>query len=213
MLRLFESRTGQVVGVRSGLLRLYVLSPDDLRVCLVADLLRRLAKPLHRPTLATAAHDIDHSYLNIPPLDAGEPHRGSLSVGNVTSDAYLPVSKWTSPEVSAVDPVALRLALLEHHYRHEAHLSPESVTAAAARLDGWRRAIAAWATVPSRPMSGRYAEEALGAFCDDLDTPAVLVLLDRMAADASLEPGAKFETAMHIDLVLGIDLADLVGRV
>ncbi|GAA3199375.1 hypothetical protein [Actinocorallia longicatena] len=208
MLRLFETRTGQVVGVRPGPLKLYVQQPDDLRVCLTADLLRRLAPRLRRRTLTTAAHDVDHTPWNIPPLHGGDPLPGSLSVGNVTSATEVAVAEWTAPPG---DPLAVRLLLLSVHYRAEARIGPESLAGAESRLDAWRRDIARWGTTTARPLHQPTADRAIAALCEDLDAPAALAVLDDLAA-SDLEPGAKFETAVHLDLVFGLDLVRDLGK-
>src|SRR5689334_10982121 len=166
MLRLFETRTGQVVGVRPGPLRLYVQQPDDLRVCLVADILRRLAPRLLRPNHTTATPDVDPTTRNTPPLDRGDPLPGSINVGNVTSETGVTVAGWKVPPR---DPLALRLALLSIHYRNEAEIRPESVTEAESRLEAWRHDIAHWGTRPSKAIDRSTADRAIAALCDDLD--------------------------------------------
>jgi hypothetical protein len=208
MLRLFETRTGQVVGVRPGPLRLYVQQPDDLRVCLIADVLRRLAPRLRRPTLTTAAHDVDHTPWNIPPLDAADPLPGALSVGKVTSETDVRVADWTGE----ADPLILRLALLDVPYRTEAVIGAKEITSAQERLARWRLSVATWGTRPSRALDRPTADRAIAALCDDLDLPTALAELDGLAS-ADLDPGAKFETALHLDLVFGLDLVRDLGTV
>ncbi|GAB2812536.1 hypothetical protein GCM10022221_07640 [Actinocorallia aurea] len=213
MLRLFETRTGQVVGVRPGPLRLYVQAPGDLRVCVTADLLRRLASRLRRRTLTTAAQAADHTLYNVALLYAGEPLADALSVGNVTSGGEVQVASWTAPEGFAGDPLALRLALLAVHYRSEAALTSDDLAEAAARLDRWRLLLAGWATQPSRAPDARYAEETLTALCADLDVPAALAALDRLTEDPDVAVGAKLETALQLDQLLALDLPRAIGTV
>ncbi|ROO82892.1 hypothetical protein EDD29_0377 [Actinocorallia herbida] len=213
MLRLFETRTGQVVGVRSGPLRLYVQAPGDLRVCLTADLLRRLASRLRRRTLTTAAQAADHTLYNVALLDAGEPLPGALSVGNVTSGGEVQTAPWTAPDTPGGDPLALRLALLTRHYRVEAALTSADLTEAAARLDGWRLLLAGWATEPSRAPAPSYAAETLAALCDDLDVPTALAALDRLTEDPDVAPGAKLEAVLQLDQLLALDLPRKIGTV
>lgn len=211
MLRLLETRTGQVVGVRPGPLRLYVRRPDDLRVCLTADVLRRVALRLRLRVLTTAAHAADHGWLSIPPLDAGDPLPGALDVGEITSGSSVGVAEWTAPPREAVEPAALRLALLRHRYRDEAHPGPEAVGAAAADLERWRSRIADWATHPSAPIHAPYAAETLEALCDDLDVPRALAVLDAMADDGDVAPGALLETALQLDQILALELPAAIG--
>lgn len=211
MLRLVEPRTGQVVGVRPGSLRLYVHQPDDLRVCLTADVLRRVGLRLRRPVLTTAAHAADHGWLNIPPLESGDPLPGSVSVGNLTSGATVAVAPWAAPELGGTEPAALRLALLRRHYRQEATLGPQEIGEAASALAGWRGRLADWATRPSRPIHAGYAAETLEALCDDLDVPRALAVLDRLADDEDVAPGSRLETVLQLDQILALELPAAIG--
>lgn len=211
MLRLLETRTGQVVGVRPGPLRLYVFQPDDLRVCLTADMLRRVGLRLRRRVLTTAAHTADHGWLGIPPMEAGDPLPGAVGVGNLTSGASVGVAAWSSPQTAGTEPAALRLALLRRRYREEAHLGPEAVSAAAADLARWRDRVAAWATGPSRPIHAPYAEETLAALCDDLDVPRALEVLDGLMDDEDVAPGARLETVLQLDQILALELPAAIG--
>jgi len=192
-------------------LRLYVHQPDDLRVCLTADLLRRVALRLRLRVLATAAHTADHGRFNIPRLDAGDPLPGAVGVGKLTSGASVGVAEWTSPQSEDVEPAALRLALLRHRYREEAHISPKSVSEAAADLERWRARLAEWATHPSEPVHARYAEESLEALCDDLDAPRALAVLERMIEDEDVAPGSLLETALQLDQILAVELPSAIG--
>jgi hypothetical protein len=209
MLRIYETRTEQVVGVRPGPLRLYVQTPGDLRVSLTADLLRRTATRLRRQVLVTAAEEVDHASLNVARQDAGEPFPGSLSVGNITSDVG--VATWETAPYDG-DALVLRLALLRHRYRDRLTLTREALDEAAADLVRWREAVARWGNSPSKPIDQTYAAEAFAAFSDDLDTPTALHVLERLVADPDLDPGAKFETAVHLDMVLGLDLVRDLGK-
>lgn len=111
-----------------------------------------------------------------------------------------------------VDPLAVRLALLTRHYRSDVDLSRADLEEAETSLTSWRRQVAHWAESPGRPVSQEYVREAVAALDDDLDTPAVFPVLFRLAEDAALPPGAKFETMIKLDMILGLDLVALVGR-
>lgn len=213
MLRLYETRTGQVVGVRPGPLRLYVQAPDDLRVCLAADLVRRLASRLRRRTLTTAAQAADHTAYNIPLLDLGDPLPGALHVGNVTSGGEVVAAAWSAPAAPPDDPLDLRLALLARHYRTEAPLTTADLAEAADRLARWRLLLAGWATEPSRAPAAAYAQETLDALCDDLDVPSALAAFDRMTEDPALAPGSKLEAALQLDQLLALELPRAIGTV
>jgi cysteinyl-tRNA synthetase len=111
-----------------------------------------------------------------------------------------------------LDPLALRLALLEHRYRQQLNLTWDTLTAADATLRRWRARVAEWARSPSKPMYARCVGDVTGAFDDDLDTPAALRALRGLEKDGMVPPGSKFETFAHLDQLLGLDLAGDIGR-
>jgi cysteinyl-tRNA synthetase len=112
-----------------------------------------------------------------------------------------------------IDPLAVRLALLERPYREQATLSWPHLTAADQELRTLRGRMARWATHPSKPMSAQYVADISGAFDDDLNAPAALTALRKLADDGEIPDGSKFETVAHADQWLGLDLASEVGRV
>jgi L-cysteine:1D-myo-inositol 2-amino-2-deoxy-alpha-D-glucopyranoside ligase len=78
------------------------------------------------------------------------------------------------------EPTAVRLALLDHHYRTDWEWSDAEMPRAAARLEAWRRAGPGDA---DRPDAANAAFELVRArLDDDLDTPGALAALDREAA-------------------------------
>jgi cysteinyl-tRNA synthetase len=117
-----------------------------------------------------------------------------------------------APGTSGLAPLALRLAFLEHHYREPVHLSREALEAADRTVRHWRELVAGWAGSPSKPMCAQYTGDVLGAFDDDLDTPAALRTLRALAADSQIPPGSKFESFAYLDQLFGLDLASEVGR-
>jgi cysteinyl-tRNA synthetase len=111
-----------------------------------------------------------------------------------------------------LDPLALRLAFLEHRYRQQLNLTWPALQDADATLRRWRGQVAQWATHPSRPMHAPSVAQMADAFDDDLDTPAAVRALRELARSTDIPPGAKFETFAHIDQLLGLDLARDIGR-
>jgi L-cysteine:1D-myo-inositol 2-amino-2-deoxy-alpha-D-glucopyranoside ligase len=97
---------------------------------------------------------------------------------------------------SGVDPMAIRLALLAHHYRDDWEWSDEVLAAAEERLSHWREAV--------RSDSGVNADEVVthmrAALALDLDAPTALAAVDAWA-------GAS--TAMDTD---DTDAPSLVAR-
>jgi cysteinyl-tRNA synthetase len=111
-----------------------------------------------------------------------------------------------------LDPLALRLAFLEHRYRQQMNLTWDTLSAADRTLRRWRELVAEWACSPSKPVHGPAAAQIAAAFDDDLDTPAALRALRLLERDQDVPPGAKFESFAHADQLLGLDLARDVGR-
>jgi cysteinyl-tRNA synthetase len=111
-----------------------------------------------------------------------------------------------------LDPLALRLAFLEHRYRQQMNLTWEVLNAADRTLRRWRELVAEWAGSPSKPMCAQVTEQITAAFDDDLDTPAALRALRRLEQDPQIPPGSKFESFAHADQLLGLDLARDIGR-
>jgi cysteinyl-tRNA synthetase len=114
---------------------------------------------------------------------------------------------------AGLDPLAVRLALLEHHYRRPVDLTWDALRAADEELRRLRRRVAEWAESPSRPIDDAHSGRVQRALEDDLDTPAALRLLRDLEADESVAPGSKFETFLHFDHVLALDLPADIGRI
>jgi len=111
-----------------------------------------------------------------------------------------------------LDPLALRLAFLDHRYRQQLNLTWAALHAADRTLRRWRERVAEWARSPSKPMCAGYVGDFTAAFDDDLDTPAALRVLRSLEKDSEIPPGAKFETFAYADHLLGLDLARDIGR-
>lgn len=116
------------------------------------------------------------------------------------------------PGGRGLDPLALRLAFLQQHYREPAVPGWDTLAAADQQLRRWREQVAGWARSPSKPMGQQYTGDIAAALDGDLDVPAALGWLAKLAADHEVPPGAKFETFAYQDQVLGLDLARDIGR-
>jgi L-cysteine:1D-myo-inositol 2-amino-2-deoxy-alpha-D-glucopyranoside ligase len=86
---------------------------------------------------------------------------------------------------AGVDPMAIRLALLDGHYRADREWTGGRLPKAEARLARWRAAVAQ----PSGPPAAGLLAEVRRALADDLDTTSALAAIDRWAAAASAEGG------------------------
>jgi L-cysteine:1D-myo-inositol 2-amino-2-deoxy-alpha-D-glucopyranoside ligase len=79
---------------------------------------------------------------------------------------------------SDVDPMAIRLVLLRHHYRSDWEWTDALLWDAVDTVAQWRRALALGAGAPAAPV----VEEVLAALADDLDAPRALAAVDRWVA-------------------------------
>ncbi|MEU8378886.1 cysteine--tRNA ligase [Streptosporangium sp. NPDC048865] len=113
---------------------------------------------------------------------------------------------------AGLDPLAVRLALLEHRYRQQMNLTWDTLRAADKTLRRWRGQVAEWSESPSGPMPADRVSRIEAAFDDDLDTPLALRLLRELERDDSISPGSRFEAFLHLDQVLALDLSLDIGR-
>ncbi|WP_066951246.1 cysteine--1-D-myo-inosityl 2-amino-2-deoxy-alpha-D-glucopyranoside ligase [Streptomyces lushanensis] len=105
-----------------------------------------------------------------------------------------------------VDPAAIRLALLAHHYRSDWEWTDAVLQEAVERLARWRAAVSR----PDGPPSDAVVEEIREALADDLDAPAALVAVDRWAAlqqsAGGTDEGAPGVVSRAVDALLGVAL-------
>jgi L-cysteine:1D-myo-inositol 2-amino-2-deoxy-alpha-D-glucopyranoside ligase len=105
---------------------------------------------------------------------------------------------------SDVDPMAIRLALLRHHYRSDWEWVDDELWAAVDSLEDWRRAFATPAGAPSGPV----VTEVLAAMAADLDAPRAVAAVEAwvratLDGDAS-EDGAPAAVRDVVDAALGL---------
>jgi hypothetical protein len=117
----------------------------------------------------------------------------------------------TAGTLTGYNPLAVRLALMSFPRHHLAELTAARLADAARTLGQWRRCVAGWAESPSRRMP-EPIESAIRTAFDNLDTVAALSSLTRLAADEAVPPGARFESFVYADRVLGLDLPRDIGR-
>jgi L-cysteine:1D-myo-inositol 2-amino-2-deoxy-alpha-D-glucopyranoside ligase len=112
----------------------------------------------------------------------------------------------SSLRAAGVDPMAIRLALLEHHYRDDWDWTDVSLVSAQSRLTRWREAV--------RLVAGLNADNVLaevrGALAHDLDAPAALAAVDAWAGASvtidSDDAEAPALVARVCDALLGVAL-------
>jgi L-cysteine:1D-myo-inositol 2-amino-2-deoxy-alpha-D-glucopyranoside ligase len=107
---------------------------------------------------------------------------------------------------SGVDPMAIRLALLDHHYREDWDWNDELLVSAQSRLNRWREAV--------RLDAGLNADGVLAqvraALAHDLDAPAALAAVDAWAGASVAIDSDDAEAPVLItqacDALLGVTL-------
>lgn len=221
MLRLYDARTGAVADVlpaRPGRLVIQVTGTADLRGQVIADTLARTAER-QRLRVFLFSEATSAAALNVRPGLSGTTDAADLNVGDLSFGRALALGPCGSPPPPAseliakgLDPLALRLAILRHHYREAFEADWTELGAAHAELEDLRGRVAEWARSPGRPMAAGYVAAAEERLYDDLDAAGALRVLGELAEDRSVPPGAKFESVVHLDLILALDLVAAVGR-
>ena len=125
-------------------------------------------------------------------------HKMSKSRGNLVFVSTL--------RQEGVDPMAIRLALLAHHYRSDWAWTPQGLQGGIDRLELWRSAGSLSHTLPAEPVVQRVRE----VLSDDLKTPSALDAIDDWARE-SLSRGGPDPTGSRlitdlVDSLLGIAL-------
>ncbi|WP_181412169.1 hypothetical protein [Streptomyces griseorubiginosus] len=235
MLRIIDARTGELVDAvpaRRGLTRVEAHVPGHdgtgLRVLLVADVLLRALELGGTPVWALLTADRDRAELHAGAADLGVrpfedvadvgPAWGESQVihvmgeGGATPDgvrvAVAPVEAVS--DVAGADPSVLRLALLTPPRNTPVRLDESALGRAQETLVRWRRAVAAWARQPSRPVPDEVRGRLRTAWEDDLDVPEVLRVLT-WVEESELPEGARFETYAYADRLLGLELTRDLG--
>ncbi|MGC1569264.1 MAG: cysteine--1-D-myo-inosityl 2-amino-2-deoxy-alpha-D-glucopyranoside ligase [Trebonia sp.] len=94
---------------------------------------------------------------------------------------------------SGTDPMAIRLAILAHHYRSDWEWTPEVLTGATTRLTRWRRAVSSAtgsARAPGVPAADDVLRTVRERLAEDLDAPGALAAIDTWADAALTAPGS-----------------------
>jgi L-cysteine:1D-myo-inositol 2-amino-2-deoxy-alpha-D-glucopyranoside ligase len=109
------------------------------------------------------------------------------------------------------DPMALRIALLAHHYRDDWDWTPDQLQHAERRLQRWREALQS-----GGPDAGALVKQVREALAHDLDAPAALAAVDAWAGDRSVTadtsssdpdaPDTAGDVRAVIDASLGVAL-------
>jgi L-cysteine:1D-myo-inositol 2-amino-2-deoxy-alpha-D-glucopyranoside ligase len=136
----------------------------------------------------------------------------SKSVGNLVFVSRL--------LADGIDPMAIRLALLAHHYRQDWDWSDAGLAAAQTRLAAWRSAVQAagdgmadggpadGGSAGGGPAGAAVLTAVRERIADDLDAPGALAVVDEWAALAAAgqAPGSAPLVVAAVDAILGISL-------
>jgi len=101
-----------------------------------------------------------------------------------------------------VDPMAIRLTILNNHYRSDWEWFDRDLEVAQARLNDWRTAF----VLPTASTS--VSDQLVAALSDDLDTPTALKLVDEWAQSSLDGMGSSAAAPKNmknlVDALLGI---------
>lgn len=103
------------------------------------------------------------------------------------------------------DPMAIRLALLDHHYRSDWEWTPDQLARAEHRLSSWRSML----NNPSALPAGGLVAEIRRCLRQDLDAPAALAAIDAWVAGSLVvdsDDDTVQDVATALDALLGIKL-------
>ncbi|WP_436759812.1 cysteine--1-D-myo-inosityl 2-amino-2-deoxy-alpha-D-glucopyranoside ligase [Streptosporangium sp. V21-05] len=104
------------------------------------------------------------------------------------------------------DPMAIRVALLAHHYRSDWEWTSEQLGSAEVRLARWRSA----AGLQTGPDAGVVLERVRARMADDLDAPGALAVVDdwaeRALSEGGNDPDAPILVRETVDALLGVAL-------
>ena len=107
-----------------------------------------------------------------------------------------------------LDPLSLRLALLENRYRSQIDMTWQTITAADATLKRWRKALSSWGTSDEIKLD----VEIHSYFMNDVETSKALLRLRAIEKDDSIGNQDKRAIFLYADQVLGLDLNRTVAE-
>jgi L-cysteine:1D-myo-inositol 2-amino-2-deoxy-alpha-D-glucopyranoside ligase len=156
----------------------------------------------HHEMSASHAHGLGREFAQVyahAGMVAYEGHKISKSRGNLVLVSRL--------RAAGVDPAAIRLAILEHHYRSDWEWTDDVLTRAQERVARWRAALGRNEAPAGEPVLAAVRS----ALADDLDTPTALAAVDAWAEAAMSDAGEQVDgapglVARTVDALLGVRL-------
>jgi L-cysteine:1D-myo-inositol 2-amino-2-deoxy-alpha-D-glucopyranoside ligase len=143
--------------------------------------------------VATGRHPFAHAYVHQAMVGLnGE--KMSKSQGNLVLVSAL--------RARGADPMAIRLALLGHHYRTGWSWTDDDLGAGTERLRAWREAVRRAAG----PSGAALVQAVRAALIDDLDTRTALTAVDAWAAHDGDDTDAPALVRSAVDALLGVEL-------
>jgi L-cysteine:1D-myo-inositol 2-amino-2-deoxy-alpha-D-glucopyranoside ligase len=121
-------------------------------------------------------------------------HQAMVRMGGEKMSKSLGNLVFVSDLLKSFDPRAIRLACIQHHYRHSWEWTDDLMPEAAERLERWQAATAASASTAREETLA----EVRAALDDDLDTPRAVAALDAAAS--------RGENVGHAAALLGVEL-------
>lgn len=148
---------------------------------------------------AVSGKPFAHAYCHAA-LVGYEGHKMSKSRGNLVF-----VSKMLDGGHAGrpIDPQAIRLALLSHHYRTEWEWFDTEIERAERRLAAWREGLTRKSADPYSAKS--LLQQLRASLANDLDTPVMLATLDA-ALDEGVDDPAL--VAQMVQALLGVELSE-----
>ncbi|MFI9361575.1 hypothetical protein ACIG5E_10980 [Kitasatospora sp. NPDC053057] len=150
------------------------------------------------------------------PFPAGPASAPLLVTGPVTMPRQAGPDSGDEPSASiavdAQDPLALRLAFLEHPVSAPIRFTDDDLANAAERLTRWRALVADTAREPSGPPDADMVQAAFDGLDEDLDARVAVRALHALEARATLPDGTRFETYLRLDQILALELGRDIGR-
>jgi cysteinyl-tRNA synthetase len=108
-----------------------------------------------------------------------------------------------------LDPLALRLCFLENRYRSQMDLTWDSLRAADATVDRWRKKMAQWqdqGEIDDQFVSD-FSAGSLADIKQDLDTPRALQQLRKLEKDELISGATKAACFSAVDEIYGLEIA------